>query len=166
MLRWAIRVFPEIANRKEVPMRFLRLIAALAVLAAPLAALAHSQTPSAAAEPSCDGVINVVRISEITPDGSIDKFMAAVAAHQAWYKSHGFSDVIVAARILDRDPQTHVLAYSDKQVMTYHYIKPKSPEPTHDAAWDAYVKMYQGTSTIKETTLVCVPMVAAPASLQ
>jgi hypothetical protein len=148
-------------------MKALRLFAALVLLTASLAAIDHAQThPAVPMTPACDGVINIVRISNITANGSVEKFMAAVAAHQAWYASHGFSDVIVAARILQRDPQTHAVSYSDKQMMTFHYRKPNGPDPKEDSAWDAYVKMYQETSDVKETTLVCVPLAAAPKSLQ
>jgi hypothetical protein len=148
-------------------MKVLPVIAALALLSLPLAPKSQAQTNSAEpAVPACDGVVSVVRMSEITPTGSVDKLMAAVAAHQAWYASHGFTDVIVAARVLERNPQTHAESYSDKQVLTLHYAKPDSARPVHDAAWDAYVKMYNETSIIKSTTVACVPLAAAPASLK
>jgi hypothetical protein len=148
-------------------MRFPAALTVLALLCAPLVPLASAQNaPATPAMPTCAGVINIVRISEITPTGSMDKFMAAVAAHQAWYASHGFSDVVVAAPIVERDPQTHAESYSGKQVLTFHYIKPGGESPKHDADWDAYVKMYSETSTIKETTVACVPLVAAPASMK
>jgi hypothetical protein len=149
-------------------MRIPATLIAFALLCAPLAPMAAGQNaPASPAMPACDGLINVVRLSEITPTGSIDKFMAAVAAHQAWYASHRYPDVIVAARILERDPQTHAESYSDKQVLTFHYIKPDNTAPLkHDAEWDAYIKMYNETSTIKETYVVCVPMAAAPASMK
>jgi hypothetical protein len=96
----------------------------------------------------------------------MDKFMAAVAAHQAWYASHGYPDVIFAARILVRDPQTQASSYSDTQVLTYHYMKQHSQPVAHDAAWDAYVKMYTDTSTVKETYINCVPSAYEPASMK
>ncbi len=150
-------------------MRILVALAALALFSAPVTPITRAQSAPAApasAMPACDGVYNIVRLSEITPDGSIDKFMAAVAAHQAWYTSHGLSDVILAARILVRDPKTSTFSYSDTQIQTYHYSKPGGPRMPHDAAWDAYVKLYDATSTIKETTFSCIPMEGAPASLK
>jgi hypothetical protein len=150
-------------------MKVLPFVAALTVLAMPLAPKSPAQmaaTPAMAAMPACEGIITIARISEITPTGSMEKLMAAVAAHQAWYASHGLSDVIVAGRVLERDPQTHAMTYSDKQVLTLHYEKPNGPPPTHDAAWDAYVKMYNDTSNIKETTVSCIPAAAAPASMK
>jgi hypothetical protein len=96
----------------------------------------------------------------------MDKFMAAVAAHQAWYASHGFPDIIFAAKLLERDPQTHAMIYSGTQVATYHYSKAGGPPTAHDAAWDAYVKLYSETSNIKETHINCVPAAQAPAALR
>lgn len=148
-------------------MRTLVASAALALLCAFAPSTTSAQNaPSAPAMPACDGVLSIVRLSEITPTGSIDKFMAAVAAHQAWYASHGLTDVIFAARVLERDTPTSAFAYSDKQVQTYHYSKPGGARPARDAAWDAYVKLYSETSTIKETVLSCVPIADAPASLK
>ena len=92
--------------------------------------------------------------------------MAAVVAQQEWYKSHGLSDVIFAARVISRDPQTHAESYAENEAVTYHYIKPGGGNPPHDAAWDAFVKMFSDTSTIKETSVQCVPMAGAPASLK
>ncbi len=116
--------------------------------------------------PTCDGLYNILRVSEITPGTSVEKFMAAVAAQQEWYKSHGFPDVIFAGRVIVRDPTTHAESYSENEMVTYHYIKPGKAAPTHDAAWDAFVKMFSDTSTIKETYAQCVPMESAPASMK
>jgi len=153
-------------------MRFPVALTALALLCAPftpsLAAQSTSAAPAhaVAQEPPCDGVYNIMRVSDLTPTGSVDKFMAATAAQQAWYSSHGFSDVIFAARVIVRDPQTHALSYSDKEFVTCHYGKPGGPQVVHDAAWDAFVKMYNETSTIKETFFQCVPAAGVPGGLK
>ncbi len=39
--------------------------------------------------PACDGRPAVIRVSEITPNGTAAGFLAAAKAHQEWYKSHG-----------------------------------------------------------------------------
>jgi len=127
-----------------------------------LAALAVLQVPSCFGQsgpPKCDGNYAIVRVSTIKP-GMMEGFMAAVAAHKAWYRSHGFSDdIIVASRVITTDPQTKEMKYSDTQVVTYH-ISPASisqTPPTHDAAWDAYVKQYRDTSDIASQYLTCMP---------
>lgn len=146
-------------------MKVLSSLVMLAALCAMPGPAIHAQS-SAPEVPACEGAYNILRISEITPAGSMEKFMTAVAAHQAWYASHGYSDVIFAARIAERDPQTKAFSYSGKLVMTYHYSKGDVPRSAHDAAWDAYVKMYNETSSVKETHMNCVPAAGLPASLK
>jgi hypothetical protein len=122
-----------------------------------LAALAVLQVPSAFAQnapPACDGDLAIVRVSEIKP-GAMQGFMAAVAAHKAWYRSHGFTDnVIVVSKVILTDEHTGAMKYSDSEVVTYH-VRP--PQVTKDAAWDAYVKMYRDTSDIKSEYFTCMP---------
>jgi len=92
----------------------------------------------------------------MTPTGSVDKFMAAVAAHQAWYTSHGFKkNQIVVAQISVQDPATKAWSFSDKKFITYHINPPANA--VHDAAWDAYVKLYSETSKITEAYSTCMP---------
>lgn len=148
-------------------MRIPAALTALALLTASLTPMTSGQmAPATPAMPACNGVVNVFRISDITPGGSMEKFMAAVTAQQEWYKNHGLPDVIFAARVIARDPQTHAQSYAENEVATYHYIKSATGPTPHDAAWDAFVKMFSDTSTIKETYVQCVPMAGAPASMK
>jgi hypothetical protein len=125
------------------------------------AAAGAAQTAPAAQSPKpvCDGNFATVRISAITPAGSIEGFMKAVAAHKEWYRSHGQpGHEIFASRILVRDETTRAQSYSEKEVMTYH-IQPASdqPEPKHDEAYDAFVKLYRENSDIKQQYNICMP---------
>ncbi|SNT18653.1 hypothetical protein SAMN05421770_10525 [Granulicella rosea] len=131
-------------------MRLIRVFALAAALCAPAS---HAQTPlpTKPAAPACDGVVVMVRVSEITPGGSAEKFMAAVAAHRAWFKAHGARDnQIVVARIEDHG------AYSGTKFITYH-INPPATEPVRDAGFDAFVKLYADTSKITESYRTCMP---------
>lgn len=124
-----------------------------------LFALAVLQVPFCFAQnglPNCDGDYAIVRVSSIKP-GKMDGFMAAVEAHKAWYRSHGYNDVIVASRVITSDPKTKKMKYSDQEVLTYHVTTQNSEQPKHDAAWDAYVKQYQETSNLKSTYFTCMP---------
>jgi hypothetical protein len=125
-----------------------------------LAALTMLPLPSGVAQnapPACDGDYAIVRVSTIKP-GAMEGFMAAVAAHKAWYRNHGFKDnVIVASRVILTDQKTGAMKYSDTEVVTYHIRPPGSVSPKGDAAWDAYVKMYRDTSDIKTTYMTCMP---------
>ncbi len=148
-------------------MRILSTVIAMAALCAPaIVAQSAPATPPAALStmPACAGLVAVVRVSEITPDGSMEKFMAAVAAQKAWYDSRGLSDQIFASKILVRDPDTKAYSYSSKEVLSYHFYSatPNTPEPKHDAAWDAFVKLFKDSSTIKESTLTCIPADMVP----
>jgi nicotinic acid phosphoribosyltransferase len=122
-----------------------------------LATLAVIQIPSALAQnaPACDGNVTIVRIDSIKP-GKMSDFLAAVQAHQAWYKSHGYDDQIFAAKIMVRDEKSKEVKYSDSEVITYH-IQSTHEAPKHDAAWDAYVKQYDDSSKVKATYITCSP---------
>src|SRR5450432_1676004 len=75
--------------------------------------------------PACEGRIAVVRVSEILPKGGMNGFLAAVAAHKAWYRANGVNDNdIVVSRVIVRDEKTGTQKYSDKEVITYHLNPP------------------------------------------
>jgi len=115
-------------------------------------------------QPACDGNVVIVRVSEIRP-GAMDGFMAAVAAHKAWYRANGIKDnEIVVSRVMVREPHAEGYTYSDKDVLTYH-INPPGPARTpnrNDAAWKAYVKQYRDTSDLKSEYMTCMPKHAQP----
>jgi hypothetical protein len=116
------------------------------------------------APPACDGSIAIVRHSVIKPEAGMDKFLAAVAAQKAWYQSHGLKeDIVFATKIIDRDPATGKQSYSSTEALTFHYYPSTvGGEPKHDAAWDAFVKLFSDSSTIKDTYFVCVPKPMVP----
>src|SRR5690349_9997591 len=112
----------------------------IALLLMMFAALGRSQNM-----PPCDGDVVLVRVSQIKPGGTMQKFMAALAAHKAWYRANGVTDnQLIAARVIVRDDKG-AMKYSDTEIVSYH-INPPGPSRTPnrgDAAWDAYVKLYQ-----------------------
>src|ERR1700722_14113061 len=83
----------------------------------------------------CDGRQATVRISEITPNGTVKGFMDAVAAHKAWVLSHGLSkDEIVTVPVIVRDETTHLRSYSAKQFWSIHIHGSNEPDPKRDEA--------------------------------
>src|SRR5271157_6264352 len=99
---------------------------------------------------ACEGRRATVRISEITPNGTVKGFMDAVAAHKAWVFSHGLTkDEIITVPVIVRDEKTHERGYSDKQFWSIHIQGSNEPGPKHDEAYDAFVKMYRDNSDIK-----------------
>ncbi|HEV3333504.1 MAG TPA: hypothetical protein VG096_21115 [Bryobacteraceae bacterium] len=133
-------------------MRRALLLAALAVFAV---SLAFAQN----APPPCDGDLALVRVLTIKP-GRMQGFLAAVAAHKAWYRNHGYKDnIIVASRVIEANEHTGAMKYSDSEVVSYHVRPPSAAqtEPKRDAAWDAYVKQYRDTSEVKAQYMTCMP---------
>ena len=136
----------------------LRLTLGLALFLAPVALAQMPTAPAAPPAPTCSGTVTIVRISEVKP-GKVNDFMAAVAAHQAWYRAHGVTtDHIYAARILETDPATKQAHYSDAKFMTFHVNPPHGIDlPRNDDAWKAYVKQYQDSSEMKSEYITCSP---------
>jgi len=151
-------------------MKFPSFVAALVVLAASFAPFGRGQDASPmvslkAPLPACDGTYAIVRLIEVTNGSNVDQYMQALATHKAWYMKHGYKDQIIAAQILERDPKTDEARFSRHLVITYHFIEPGSKPPVHDAEWDAYVKEYIRTSTIKESYVACIPTEHTPMSM-
>jgi hypothetical protein len=101
--------------------------------------------------PACEGNINIVRVSEIKP-GMMDKFIEAVAAQKAWYKSKGAPDTIGVERIIDMKTGT----YSTTQAITTHISPPSAKQPAHDAGYDAFVALFSASSAITNSYLTCM----------
>jgi hypothetical protein len=107
---------------------------------------------------ACAGRRATVRISDITTNGTAKGFMDAVAAHRAWVFSHGMmKDEITTVPVIVRDEKTHARSYSDKQFWSIHIHGSNDPEPKHDEAYDAFVKMYRDNSDIKSAYDICLP---------
>jgi hypothetical protein len=87
----------------------------------------------------------------------LDTFLKAVAAQKAWYKNAGLPDQIGVERIMVQDPTTKAYTTSETEAITTHIIPTGgNPRPGHDAAWDAFVKLFSDSSTIKTSYLTCV----------
>jgi len=88
----------------------------------------------------------------------MDAFLKAVAAQAAWYKSAGTTDQIGVMRILNQDPTSKAYTVSDTEAITTHIMPSKrstGPRPDQ-AGWDAFVKMFSESSTIKTQYMTCV----------
>ena len=115
--------------------------------------MAQSSAPLA-----CDGRRATVRISDITTSGTAKGFMDAVAAHRAWLYSHGMTkDEVITVPVIERDEKTKVRSYSEKQFWSIHIHGSNDPEPKHDDAYDAFVKMYRDNSDIASAYDICLP---------
>jgi hypothetical protein len=139
--------------QEEPPMRYtLLLFSLLALHTAP--ALAQNKLPA------CNGDIAIVRVSEITPGGTMKGFLDAATAHEAWYRKNGVKDnEIVVSRVIEKDEKTGAMKYSEKEVLTYHINPPDASRTPNrgDADWNAYVKMYRDNSDLKSEYVTCMP---------
>lgn len=106
--------------------------------------------------PACDGDIALVRVSAIKAGGTMQNFLAAIAAQKAWYRANGVTDnQLYAARIVLRETGE----FSEKEALSYH-VKPPAIDriPNRgDAAWKAFVKLFQENSEVKAEYTTCVP---------
>lgn len=102
--------------------------------------------------------VTIVRISKITPGGTMEGFKKAIADHRAWYQSHGYkADEFIAAPVLKYDEATKDLMVAPNEVMTFHTHAGPVPKAKQDAAWAAYVAEYRANSEIASETIVCMP---------
>lgn len=137
-------------------MKVARLFLAFAICSFPLSS-ALSPTIAAAqggAPLPCSEATNIVRVSEIKP-GMMDKFLQAVAAQQAWYKKAGSPDKIEVMRVMKQDPSTKAWKLRDDEAITTH-VQLSNSQLKHDAAWDAFVALFNESSTIKSTYFTCM----------
>lgn len=102
-----------------------------------------------ASMPACDGGYNIVRASDIKPS-KFETFLSAVSAQKAWYKKAGAADEISVLRVVD--PKTG--AFSETEALTFHK-QAGANSPAHDAGYDAFVALFQQSSTIKAQYIAC-----------
>ncbi len=120
--------------------------------------LALGAAPAMAASPCKVGEPAIVRVSKISPKGSMAGFKKAVADHIKWYRDHGYTkDRQVIAAVMTFDPVKKVMLEAPDQVMTIHTHSTDVPLEKHDAGWAAYVAEYRANSDIATETLVCLP---------
>ncbi len=117
-------------------------------LALGLATAAQAQGPCGA-----DQMVTM-RVSKLSAAGTPAGFLDAVKEHKAWYASHGFKDdVFITGPVLVSEKGG--AKPSASEFVTIHVYGDK--QPTHDAAWNAYVAKYKANSTIDSETRFCLP---------
>jgi hypothetical protein len=131
-------------------------LAAAALATAP--ALAQQQDDVAAggldqAKAACaGGAIGILRISKIKPEGTMEGFLAAAAANQAWYREHGYKD---NEQIVLRELATRGQGLRNDEVITLH-VNPPASTSGQDAAYRAFVEQYRKNSEIETQSYVCL----------
>lgn len=130
----------------------LKSIVLVAALSA--ASAVQAQMPAAPA-PVCPAgtQYTTIRHSTVTP-GQWAAFEKAVADHQAWYAAHGNGTTTAIVRMLAPRGGTAPLSQSEAVTITRYA---ETPQPAHDASWDAFIAEYKASSTIKDEMRVCMP---------
>jgi len=95
-----------------------------------------------------------IRHSKIKP-GGWTTFAKAVAAHNAWYVSHGDPTRTTLIRVLTRGGSGP--AVSDAEAMTITRYGATKPQATRDAAYSAFTDLYRQSSEMADETRVCLP---------
>jgi hypothetical protein len=138
--------FKSLAHARSVGLFFGVMIAAAAAI------------PASAADLCPSGDVAKIRISKVTPSGSMAGIAKAVADHGKWYADHGFTeDRMIFAPILVYDAANKTMTVAADQVMTIHTHAHEVPKDRRDAAWDAYVAEYRANSEVASETVVCLP---------
>jgi len=101
--------------------------------------------------PVCNGHPAIVRISKLSPTGTLAGLAKAVADHQAWYNSHGSP----ATRVLLASVTPSGAGVAEVVTLNIDPALPTERAPVDDA-WKAYVKEYSDNSIIEWTGLTCL----------
>jgi len=118
--------------------------------------------PAAAAKTSGDvcagGKYITLRISKITPNGTMEGFLDAVKLQNAWYQTHGFAaDHTEVGRVLVMDEKTRAPGLAADEAVTLHYAAPgMAASGQKDDAWDTFVAKFKANATIETEKRLCV----------
>lgn len=127
-------------------------IAAVAILGC--MAGAHAAMAAPKAEFCKTGNLVVIRLSAITPNGSMAGFMKAAADNAKWYIDHGYpNDEVVTAPVKAPDGD----AKARDRILTIHYRFHTVPASRQDPAWNAFVAEYRANSDIISEMTACFP---------
>lgn len=108
------------------------------------AAMVVSAASAMAADPVCTGSVATVRISKLTPTGTMAGFEKAIADHAAWYKSHGDATQVVFVQ------------NADKLVSVTIHPSSAAKMPEADDAYKTFVKEYNANSEIVLSGSACL----------
>jgi hypothetical protein len=98
--------------------------------------------------PTCNGHPAVVRLSKLSPTGTLAGLQKAVSDHQAWYANHGAKTKVIFAPVSASNSGEFISITIDAQA--------GADRPPADEAWDAFVKEYDDNTVIEWTGLTCL----------
>ena len=114
-------------------------------------------TSAQAAEMCPGGQLAVMRVSKITPTGSMAGFREAARDHAAWYRAKGLPVTQFVAPVMVYSPKAKGQIASDREVLTVRLGSVEAPRGKTDAGWAAFVAKYKANATILRETRTCFP---------
>jgi hypothetical protein len=114
-----------------------------------------AQMPMANPAAVCPAGTNfsAIRHNLVKP-GQWAAFQSAVAAHNAWYVSHGNKSVTKIARVLTLGATGPALSTTEAVTVTTYE---NAAQPPHDAAYSAFTAQYRASSDLKDEARICMP---------
>ena len=132
-----------------------QILSAATLMAAPfLSSGASAQAPRPNPCAACPAGTHyaTIRHNQVKP-GEWATFEGAVAAHNAWYVSHGNKTATKLSRVIALGSGKPSLSTTEAVTTTVYTA---APQPAHDAAYDAFIAKYRASSTLKDEARVCL----------
>lgn len=99
----------------------------------------------------------VMRVSKITPTGSMAGFRAAARDHANWYRAKGLPVTQFTAPVMVYSAKAKAQVPSEREIMTVRLGSADIPAGKRDAGWAAFVSKYKANATIVSETRTCFP---------
>ncbi len=113
--------------------------------------------PAAAVELCPGGQPAVMRVSKITPTGSMAGFREAARDHVNWYRTKGLPVTQFTAPVMVYSAKAKAQVASEREIMTVRLGSADVPRGKQDAGWAAFVAKYKANATIVSETRTCWP---------
>jgi hypothetical protein len=113
--------------------------------------------PAAAVELCPGGQPATLRVSKITPTGSMAGFREAARDHANWYRAKGLPVTQFTAPVMVYSAKAKAQVASDREIMTVRLGSADVPRGKQDAGWAAFVAKYKANATIISETRTCWP---------
>jgi hypothetical protein len=98
-----------------------------------------------------------LRVSKITPAGSMAGFRDAARDHAAWYRAKGLPVTQFTAPVMVYRAKAKAQVASEREIMTVRLGNADVPRGKQDAGWAAFVAKYKANATIVSETRTCWP---------
>ncbi len=113
--------------------------------------------PAAATDLCPGGQPATMRVSKITPTGSMAGFREAARDHANWYRAKGLPVTQFTAPVLVYSTKAKAQVSSEREVLTVRLGSADVPRGKKDAGWAAFVAKYKANATIVSETRTCWP---------